>query len=107
MTGDPLYPARRKQARTMPAPKTVFHSPRSVIAAGTATIPGLYEWNAQENAQYPVFRFHDHEGLKTITYAGAILAIRRVARYVRSFVKGKERVPVAILANVGELLHSF
>ena len=91
----------------MPAPKTVFHSPRSVIAAGTATIPGLYEWNARENAQYPVFRFYDHEGLKTITYAEAILAIRRVAHYVRSFVNSEERVPVAILANVGEFPNSL
>ena len=87
-----------------------FRSPRSLIeASGTITIPDLFEWHAEHNADYPLFRFHDGQAAKEITYAEARKGIRRAAKYVLSFAgrasasDGETRTPVAILANAGAL----
>lgn len=82
------------------APEMAFRSPRSLVEAGTS-IPDLYEWNARENAEYPLFRFHDGGAVRVITYGNTISAIRKVARHVCSLVGNKERLPIAVLANVG------
>ena len=92
----------------MPA---TYRSPRSLIeGSGTITIPDLFEWHAEHNADYPLFRFHDGQAAKEITYAEACKGIRRAAKYVRSFAgrasalsDGGTRTPVAILANAGAL----
>ena len=79
-----------------------YRSPRALIESGPVTIPELFEWNARENPEYPLFRFPDgHGALKTITYAEAIGAIRRVARHIVALVGSTERCAVALLANAG------
>ena len=75
----------------MPA---TFRPPRSLIeASGTITIPDLLEWHAEHNADYPLFRFHDGQAAKEITYAEARKGIRRAA----SAVLCGSCTPVAIL----------
>ncbi|KAI0740483.1 hypothetical protein C8Q76DRAFT_790931 [Earliella scabrosa] len=78
-----------------------FSSPRCLIESAPITLPELYEWNAQENPDYPLFRFHDGIALHDITYSRALTAIRQAAQYVQSFAGIEERVPIAILANTG------
>ena len=81
---------------------TSYRSPRTLIESRAVAIPELFEWNAQENPEYALFRFPDGSGnLKAITYAEAIRAIRRIARYVLSFTGNHQRHTVAILANTG------
>ena len=84
-----------------------YHSPRALIESGPITIPELFEWNARENSDYPLFRYPNGDGaLKTITYAEAIRAIRRVARHILALVGSAERCTVAILANTGMVCFS-
>ena len=79
-----------------------YRSPRALIEAGPVTIPELFEWNARQNPDYPLFRFPNNDGaLKTITYAAAIKAIRHVARHILALVRSTERCAVALLANAG------
>ncbi|KAI0719505.1 acetyl-CoA synthetase-like protein [Cerioporus squamosus] len=73
-------------------------SPRSLILAEKLTIPESFEWNARENPDLPLFRFHDGTQLNTITNAQAIRSIRRAARYVNSCV-GTILDCVAVIAN--------
>ncbi|KAI1788607.1 acetyl-CoA synthetase-like protein [Ganoderma leucocontextum] len=85
-----------------------YRSPRAVIESGPVTIPELFEWNARENPEYPLFRFRDSRGaLKTITYTQAIGAIRRIARYVLTLVGSAERCAVAILANTDSVTYTI
>ncbi len=87
--------------------QAVFHSPRALIEqAGTITIPELYEWHAEHNADYPLFRFHDTGEVKDVTYAQACKGILRAARYVQSLAGSASagRKPIAIFANAGACL---
>ncbi|KAM5540045.1 hypothetical protein V8D89_006185 [Ganoderma adspersum] len=84
----------------------VYRSPRALIESGLVTIPELFEWNARENPEYPLFRFPDNDGgLKTITYAEAIRAIRHVARHILALVGSTERCTVALLANADSVTY--
>ena len=77
-----------------------FRSPRNLIESWKLTIPELFEWNAKENPNYPLFRFHDGNKLNALTYAEVFQGAKRAARYV------KARIPtpqiVAVVVNVGE-----
>ncbi|KAH9939775.1 acetyl-CoA synthetase-like protein [Epithele typhae] len=91
----------------MVADPGAFKSPRALIETWTTTIPGLFEWNARENAQYPLFAFHDGAAVKTLSYAEAIVGIRHAARLVRRFAGGDASVPVAVLANTDSITFSL
>ena len=65
------------------------------------TLPELFEWNARENPDLPLFRFHDGEQLNDITYAQAIRGIRRAARDLSSRVGTNPRC-IGVIANTGE-----
>ncbi|PIL34315.1 hypothetical protein GSI_03090 [Ganoderma sinense ZZ0214-1] len=83
-----------------------YRSPRALIESGAITIPELFEWNARENPDYPLFRYPDNDGaLKTITYAEAIRAIRLVARHILALVGSAERCAVALLANADSVTY--
>ncbi|KAI0719494.1 acetyl-CoA synthetase-like protein [Cerioporus squamosus] len=68
--------------------------------------PELFEWNARENPDLPLFCFHDGTQLNTITNAQAIRSIRRVARYVNSCV-GAVLDCVAVIAHAGMSIYSI
>ncbi|RPD58224.1 acetyl-CoA synthetase-like protein [Lentinus tigrinus ALCF2SS1-7] len=94
----------------MPAqPHAVYQSPRALIesSASAITIPGLYEWHAEHNPNYSLFRFHDGQAVKDVTYAQACQGIRRVAKYVRAIAGSPSvaREPVAILANADSITY--
>ncbi|KAM5532280.1 hypothetical protein V8D89_014038 [Ganoderma adspersum] len=82
-----------------------FHSPRELVCSGKLTVPELFEWHARENPDYPLYRFHDGEKLHDITYAQAIIGIRRAARYV------KARIPtpqiVGVIANADTVTYTI
>lgn len=81
--------------------RPVFTSPREEINSGRASIPQLYEWHALHNADYPVYRFHDGENVRTLIHGEVIHGIRRVAKAVRTFANAGERQVFAILASSG------
>ncbi|TFK94535.1 acetyl-CoA synthetase-like protein [Polyporus arcularius HHB13444] len=88
--------------------KAAFHSPRALIEqSGTITIPELYEWHAEHNADYPLFRFHDKGEVKDVTYAQACKGILRAARYVQSLAGSASagRKPIAIFANADSITY--
>ncbi|KAI9064759.1 acetyl-CoA synthetase-like protein [Trametes sanguinea] len=62
---------------------TQFSAPLELLKAGAA-VPHLYDWQAKENPNYPLFTYHDGDQLKYITYASANSAIDRAARYILS-----------------------
>ncbi|TBU28871.1 acetyl-CoA synthetase-like protein [Dichomitus squalens] len=85
-----------------------YRSPRKLIESGAIAIPELFEWNAEENPEYPLFCFPNHSGAhRIIPYAEAIRAIRRVARYVLSFADNRERRTIAILANTDSVTYTI
>ncbi len=88
---------------------TEFHRPLDLVEKGT-TVPELYAWNAQENANYPLFTYQDGDKVEFITYADANSAMDRAARYIVSGLDSREgsaqatanSPTVAIFANAGE-----
>lgn len=77
-----------------------FHSPRELVSLGKLTVPELFEWHARENPDYPLYRFYDGEKLHNITYAQAIIGIRRAARYVKACIPTPQIV--GVIANAGK-----
>ena len=100
-------------------PKNVavdFRAPTHLVERKGVAVPQLYQWNAVENPNYPLFVYDDGGKLEYITYAAANAAMDRAARYVlRSVGCGcntfaASRPVVAILANTGasrRLLKTF
>ncbi|RPD56588.1 acetyl-CoA synthetase-like protein [Lentinus tigrinus ALCF2SS1-7] len=77
-----------------------WKSPRAVIEQGHITLPGLCEWHAHHNPDYPMFRYADICGVKEIDYAHVWRAICRASSYIGSHTRHFEgRAPIAILAN--------
>ena len=89
--------------RNIPPERPGFRSPSSYILSGNVTIPQVYEWNARENPNHALFRYHDGHKINDITYSRAILGIRRAARYVNSLVGSKPEC-IAIIASTGALV---
>ncbi len=84
----------------VPADRPNYRSPGSYILAGNVTIPHVFEWNAKVNPNHPLFRYHDGYRIREITFAQAILGIRRAARYVNALV-GTQPTCIAIVTNTG------
>ena len=91
-------------------PKNVavdFEVMKGLLERKDITIPQLYQWNAVENPNFPLFVYHDGGKLEYITYPTANAAMDRVARYVlRSVARSTKTFPasrptIAILANTG------
>ncbi|KAI0327453.1 hypothetical protein GY45DRAFT_1256970 [Cubamyces sp. BRFM 1775] len=61
---------------------TKFRPPHELLARDDVALPQLYDWNAQHNAEYPLFVFHDGERLVHITYHAANQAIDRSASLI-------------------------
>ena len=83
-----------------------FHTPKELLKTADVTVSQLYEWNAKENPNYPLFVYHDGTKLEYVTYSAANRAIDRVARYIATNVglSGADRsLPrvVALFANAG------
>ncbi|KAL7284715.1 hypothetical protein ACG7TL_002021 [Trametes sanguinea] len=81
---------------------TTFSAPLDLLKSGVA-VPHLYDWQAKENPNYPIFTYHDGDKLEYITYASANKAIDRAARYIASGLSSQDEgmAPpvIAILAN--------
>ena len=90
----------------MPPNPDSYVSPRPFIESGKATIPELYEWHAQENPSYHIFRYRNGQSTEGITYAQMNKGIIRAARQVVSFVgpATHSQHVIAILANAGSSL---
>ena len=87
-----------------------FRAPGDDVLKNPAlVITELYDWNAQNNPNYPIFVFHDGQKRQYITYSSANEAINRAARYACSSVgspggtPGQPRRLVAVLANTGRV----
>ncbi|KAM5543040.1 hypothetical protein V8D89_003424 [Ganoderma adspersum] len=83
-----------------------FHAPEELIKSQDTTLSQLYQWNARENPDYPLFVYHDPVGAKLeyVTYAAANKAIDRAARYfthtiARKSAAGTGTPVIGILAN--------
>ncbi|OJT12273.1 Linear gramicidin synthase subunit D [Trametes pubescens] len=91
---------------------TEFHRPLDLVEKGT-TVPELYAWNAQENANYPLFTYQDGDKVEFITYADANSAMDRAARYIVSGLDSREgsaqatanSPTVAIFANADTITY--
>ncbi|KAI0759226.1 acetyl-CoA synthetase-like protein [Trametes elegans] len=88
-----------------------FHAPQELLERDDITLPQLYEWNAHENQNYPLFVFHDGTKLVYIDYAAAHRAINRAARFIltgpsppRSRGAGSPPV-IAMLANADTITY--
>ena len=86
---------------------TDFQVPKDLIERKDVSVSQLYQWNATENPNFPLFVYHDGEKLEYITYVTANAAIDRAARFTLRSV-GRSSKPlaarrpiVAILANTG------
>lgn len=83
-----------------------FKAPLSLLESQNTSIPELYEWNAINNPEHPLFRYYDNGEIKDIMWPEAVRAIRRVAHSIKSLVKdvprdtGKPPV-IAVVANTG------
>lgn len=89
-----------------------FQAPKELVERKDVSVPQLYQWNAVENPNYPLFVYSDGGKLEYITYATANAAMDRVARYVLWSVGqnrnnlAANRPIVAILANTGAFASS-
>lgn len=86
-----------------------FSTTESIIAAQELTLPELYEYNAINSPQHPLFRFYNGSANQDIVYAEAICGIRKAAHLVTDIVHSSgqhvltQKQPViAILAVAGE-----
>lgn len=88
-----------------------FRVPTEFLNREGTTLSHLYDWNARENPDYPLFVYHDpqaaSEKLEYITYSTANEAFNRAARYLTHSAGGRETatptgLPVlGVLANTG------
>ncbi|KAI0643270.1 acetyl-CoA synthetase-like protein [Trametes meyenii] len=87
---------------------TEFRAPKELMEK-LVPVPELYDWNAKENPNYPLFTYHDGEQQQFITYSAAHRAIYRVARYVTSVLgpRGPAAQPptVAVFANTDTITY--
>ena len=86
-----------------------FRVPEEFLKREDSTLSDIYHWNAKENANYPLFLYHDSASGKPeyITYSTANEAFNRSARYLTHSVGRESTAPtglptIAILANAGE-----
>ena len=85
-----------------------FRAPVDLLKQGDVALPFLFDWNAKENPNYPLFIYHDAATATNeyITYSTANEAIDRAARYIKHSVGTevdalKGSPVVGILANTG------
>ncbi|KAI0370655.1 acetyl-CoA synthetase-like protein [Pilatotrama ljubarskyi] len=91
-------------AKDLPAHATAaFRPPRELIERDDVALPQLYDWNAKQNPDYPLFSYHDGEELRYITYSSVNRAIDRAARFILSQIsadfKGGHQPVVALFAD--------
>ena len=86
---------------------THFRTPDELLKRSDIVTSQLYEWNAKENPNYPLFVYYDGSQRQYITYSTANRAMDRAARYVASSVGGTVKEAntkppvVALLAITG------
>ena len=89
----------------IPALSGAFIVPKRLIEKGPLTLVDFYDWNAEQNPEHPLFRFHDGSQITTICWKDAVRASHRAARFFSSSVIQQDGTPpvVGILANTGAL----
>ncbi|KAF7798294.1 hypothetical protein EIP86_009513 [Pleurotus ostreatoroseus] len=85
----------------IPALSGAFIVPKRLIEKGPLTLVDFYDWNAEQNPEHPLFRFHDGSQITTICWKDAVRASHRAARFFSSSVIQQDATPpvVGILAN--------
>ena len=85
-----------------------FHVPKKLLKSQDITLSQLYQWNAKENPDYPLFVYHDpvNAKLEYVTYAAANKAIDRAARFFTHTIARESAARtgspvIGILANSG------
>ena len=101
LTVSPHILSYQTPTMSIPVSARAFRSPRSLVQSGKVTVPSVFEWNALENPDHPVFVFHDGQGLNTITFSQCAQAMRRAARYLNARIPTPECI--AVLATTGGL----
>ncbi|TBU23410.1 acetyl-CoA synthetase-like protein [Dichomitus squalens] len=89
-----------------------FRIPEDLIRRDDTALPQLYDWNAKENPNYPLFLYHDPATAQNeyITYSTANEAINRAARYITHSIGREPNAPtgspvVGILANTDTITY--
>lgn len=87
----------------IPALSNSFIVPKRLIEKGSATLVDLYDWNAEQNPDHPLFHFHDGSQITTICWKEAVRAGHRAARFFTALIPQQTDTPVVvgILANTG------
>ncbi|KAI0795715.1 acetyl-CoA synthetase-like protein [Abortiporus biennis] len=97
-----------------------FNSPRQLLEESESlstplTLPEIYDWNAENNPEYPLFVYLDDEGgkqtLETIDWKNMARGIHRAARMISTMTQtgiGSSSSPrvVAILAQSDSITYS-
>ena len=83
---------------------TPFIRPQQLIDDPATTILDLYDWNAVHNSEATLFRYHDGEVVKNISWATSNNATRRAATILASYLpdcSDDSRPVFGIFANAG------
>ena len=91
--------------RTQALHSKSFKAPIQLLEDPEETVLELYKWNAEHNANHPLFRFQDGDDIQTIYWGETVHAIRRAATSFKAQVHADSYVGVppvvAIFANSG------
>ena len=90
---------------SIPSKSGSFTVPKELLESDSATLLDLYDWNAEYNPQWPLFRFLDEAGVTTLLWKEVAMATHRAAYFFEARTQKSESRPtiVAILANTGAI----
>ncbi|PSS37934.1 hypothetical protein PHLCEN_2v226 [Hermanssonia centrifuga] len=82
-----------------------FNAPKELLEDSSSSLLDLYQWNATQNPDHPLFRFHDKDDIRTISWAEGVRGSYEAATLFESRMKlgeqSKSPPVVAILATTG------
>ncbi|KAI0350279.1 acetyl-CoA synthetase-like protein [Trametes cingulata] len=73
-----------------PQVTAAFRPPRELIERDDVALPQLYDWNAKENPDYPLFSYHDGQELRYVTYSSVNRAIDHAGLLVLSWLSSTD-----------------
>ncbi|KAF8995049.1 hypothetical protein BDQ17DRAFT_1430659 [Cyathus striatus] len=76
-------------------PKFNFHIPP---LDGSLTVPQIYDWHLEHNADYPFFTFYSEGQHTTLAYSSVVPAMHRAAKLASSFDRNDNARPIETIA---------
>ena len=97
--------AKTSTSPSIPSKSGSFIVPKELLESDSATLLDLYDWNAEHNPQWPLFRFLDEAGATTLRWKEVAMATHRAAYFFDTRTQKSEGRPtiVALLANTGAI----